>query len=187
MVRLSQADATGFLARLGCGANSCSRPDRLRAIPEPVLAYGEHRTVHSVAARPQQRSSKRSDRRQMARSARRNFAAVHADRVHSFHRYRIQPRGVAREKVQAEHVSPIWGDVTAEAALAVLDEHFVEQPDRLRASATRAEVSGLERWSFNPLVDKSHVALDSDLVAPAAHLVADKFTNTSLYYTGVAA
>lgn len=98
-----------------------------------------------------------------------------------------QNRGaIARELLQAEHVLPIWEPVGAGRALAVLQQHFITDLDSARTVAQDNERPGFARWSFNPLVNRPLLAVDGDLLAPAAHFVLDKITPTSLYFVGLA-
>ena len=90
---------------------------------------------------------------------------------------------VSRELLQADHVAPIFAPLSAAEALDVLDQHFVTPLDRLREEVRGAEVTGREKWSWNPLAATPLVEIDGDLVAPAAHLILDKITTTGLYYT----
>lgn len=90
---------------------------------------------------------------------------------------------VSRELLQADHVAPIFAPLSAAEALNVLDQHFVTPLDRLREEVVGAEVTGREKWSWNPLAATPLVEIGDELVAPAAHLILDKITTTGLYYT----
>ena len=94
---------------------------------------------------------------------------------------------VSRKLLEAPHLAPIFAPISAAEALAVLDQHFVAPLNRLREVARGAEISGREKWSWNPLDATPLVQVGDDLVAPAAHLIVDKITPTGLYYTALRA
>ena len=92
---------------------------------------------------------------------------------------------IGREVLKAPHVAPIFTPLSTDQALQVVDSLYAGTVAELRDRGQDAEVAGLEKWSFNPLLEKPIVAVGDELVMPVPRYVLDRFTPTGLYFVAL--
>jgi hypothetical protein len=92
--------------------------------------------------------------------------------------------GIAFDVLRMDHVAPIFGALSADAALGIIDQWYSSPVTDLRAAGLEAEVLGVEKWSLNPLVARPLVRLTDRYLMPCPRWVIDRFTPTGLYFIG---
>ena len=89
---------------------------------------------------------------------------------------------IARDMLLAPQLAPIFAPLTSDQAMDVLDKHFIWTLGQHAKYTREKEVPDREKWSPNSLQARPLVAIDNDLVAPAAHYIIERITPTGLYY-----
>lgn len=93
---------------------------------------------------------------------------------------------ISRDSLKAPNVSPVFAPLTVDQALAVIDAMYAGTIAELRECGRSAELPGLEKWSFNPLVEKPIIMIGGDYVMPIPRYIIDRFTPTGLYFIALA-
>src|SRR5665647_1965794 len=92
---------------------------------------------------------------------------------------------VARDGMFTPDLAPRFAPLTSDQAMDVLDKHFIWTLDQHAEYIRKEEVPDREKWSPNSLQARPLVAIDNDLVAPAAYYMMERITPTGLYYIAV--
>jgi hypothetical protein len=93
---------------------------------------------------------------------------------------------ISRDLLKAEHVAPIFTPLTAEEALAVIDRLYAGTIPELKAMGQAAEVTGMEKCSFNPLLAKPIVTIRDQYVMPIPRYLIERFSPSGLYFIALA-
>jgi hypothetical protein len=84
------------------------------------------------------------------------------------------------------HIAVIFEPVGTEQSLTLIERWFSADPNWYGPRGRELEVAGLEKWSFNPLVERPVVRLDGQYVIPWPWLCLHRVTPAGLYYIGLA-
>jgi hypothetical protein len=94
---------------------------------------------------------------------------------------------LAFETLRLPSVTEAFTPLSAEQAMTVIDRGFSETIANMKLSTTEEEVSGLEKWSLNPLQTRPIIRLSDRYLIPCPRWVIDRFTPTGLYFIGLKA
>jgi hypothetical protein len=89
--------------------------------------------------------------------------------------------------LRAENVASIFTPLSPDEGVRVVDRWYAASPAELRVAGREQEISGLEKWSFNPLTEHPVVSVGGRYVMPWPRLVLDRCTPTGLYFIGLSA
>jgi hypothetical protein len=92
---------------------------------------------------------------------------------------------VARNGLFTPDRAPRFAPLTSDQAMDVLDKHLIWTLHQHAEYIREKEVPDREKWSPNSLQARPLVAIDNDLVAPAALYMIERITPIGLYYIAV--
>jgi hypothetical protein len=92
---------------------------------------------------------------------------------------------LAFDTLRLPNVTEAFAPLSADQAKAVIDRCFSETIANMKVSGTKAEVSGFEKWSLNPLQARPIIRLPDRYLMPSPRWVIDRFTPTGLYFIGL--
>lgn len=89
------------------------------------------------------------------------------------------------DTLRMPHVAVIFDPLGVEKSLSLIDRWFGAEPDWYGPRGRELEVEGLEKWSFNPLVERPVVRLGEQYTIPWPWLCLHRVTPAGLYYIGL--